>query len=348
MNFDSTIRMIEQGVEEDVFPGVAYAIGNRSRVLVKGFTGSRALYPDKKPLLEDTLFDMASLSKVISTTMLALKAVEHGRICLADKLDRFFSPCYDKGDITIKQLMTHTSGIAGHMPLWTKCRSASSVIDVILKAPFVYKTGTQTVYSCLGYILLGNIIEQCFGDRLDVLAQKHIFDVLGMTATRYLPLDGSGSGVDNVAATEYVKERNSYAEGIVHDENAVFLGGVAGNAGVFSNLSDMIKFTTMLSNRGKGYMSERMFELAIQNHTVGMSESRGLGFLLSGVMPSFAGDLFSENSYGHTGFTGTSLIVDEKTGLYCLLLTNRVHFGRENDKIVRFRRQVHNSLWGNI
>lgn len=342
MNFESTIRMIEQGVEQDVFPCVAYAIGNQAQVLEKGFLGYRSLYPEKMPLLENTLFDMASLSKVISTTMVALKAIEQGKLCLDDKLSYFFDNCYDKQDITIKKLLTHTSGISSHIPLWTMKIKPKEAVDAILKTEFAYKTESETVYSCMGYILLGRVIEVVYGDTLDNLAKKYVFDPLEMSTACYNPTS------DNVASTEYVKELNSYAKGVVHDENARFLGGVAGNAGVFATLDDMIKFCSMLSKRGEGFLSDRMFEKSIQNYTNGMSENRGLGFLLSGDRASFAGDLFSNGSYGHTGFTGTSIMVDNDTGLYTILLTNRVHFGRENDKIIRFRRQFHNNIWGNI
>lgn len=342
MNFESSIRMLQQGVEQDIFPCVAYAIGNQTQVMEKGVIGYRSLYPTKQAIQEDTLFDMASLSKVISTTMLALKAIEQGKLCLDDKLSYFFENTYDKQDITIKKLLTHTSGISSHIPLWTMKIKPEEAVDTILKTDFAYKTESETVYSCMGFILLGRILETVYGDTLDNLAKKYVFEPLEMETACYNPKS------DNIASTEYVKELNAYANGVVHDENARFLGGVAGNAGVFCSLNDMIKFSTMLSRRGKDFLSERVFEKAIQNYTNGMSEDRGLGFLLSGDRASFAGDLFSNGSYGHTGFTGTSIMVDNNTGLYAILLTNRVHFGRENDKIIRFRRQFHNSIWGNI
>ena len=341
MNYDSTVRLIEQGIREEIFPCAAFAIGRHDEVLKRGFMGNRSLFPEIQPLLEDSLFDMASLTKILSTTMLALKAVESGRISLADRLSLFFDQCYDKGDISIKQLMTHTSGIAAHFPLYEMNIRPDETIDAILKMPLAYKTGSAEVYSCMGFILLGKILERVYGDRLDKLARHMVFEPLGMKTAGYCPVGG------NTVSTEYSSDLNAYINGVVHDENARFLGGVSGNAGVFASLDDMIAFCAMLSRRGKGFLSERIFERAVENYTPGMEENRGLGFILNGSPLSFAGDLFSDGSYGHTGFTGTSVMVDNKTGLYAVLLTNRVHYGRENEKLFRFRRQFHNSIWGN-
>ncbi len=342
MNFDNTIKLIKQGIEEDIFPCAAFAIGNKSEVFIKDSIGCRSLYPDKEIITDETLFDMASLSKVISTTMVAFKAIELGKICLNDKLEYFFDNCYDKGEITIQNLLTHTSGIASHIPLWKLGIKTDKALDTILKNQFAYKTGSEMAYSCMGYIILGKVLEKVLGEPLDVLAKEYVFNPLDMKTATYSPKS------NNIASTEYSKEFGGYINGVVHDENARFLGGVAGNAGVFCTLDDMIKFSTMLANKGENYLSERMFNTAIQNYTHGFCENRGLGFMLSGDRPCFAGDLFSEGSYGHTGFTGTSIFVDKITGLYAILLTNRVHFGRENDKIIRFRRLFHNSIWGSL
>lgn len=343
MNFKSVVSMIEEALKEDVFPCAAYAIGNGERVLHKGFWGNRTLYPDSQPLEEDTLFDMASLSKLVSTTMIALKAIETGKLCLDDKLYRFFPECYDKSEVSVRQLMTHTSGISAHIPLYKMDIQPRESIDTILQTEFAYPPESEAVYSCMGYILLGKILEITYGKPLDKLAEEMVFEPLGMQTACYCPAEKY-----NVAATEYAPDLNKYAKGIVHDENARFLGGVAGNAGVFASLNDMIQFANMLSNRGEGFLSSAMFEKAVANYTPNKIESRGLGFLLTGERPTFAGDLFSNGSYGHTGFTGTSLIVDNNTGLYVILLTNRVHFGRENDKIIRFRRQFHNCIMGSL
>lgn len=343
MNFKLAVSMIEQAFKEDVFPCAAYAIGNGERVIQKGFIGNQSLYPESQSLQEDTLFDMASLSKLISTTMIALKAIETGKLCLDDKLYRFFVECYDKSEITVRQLLTHTSGLSAHIPLYAMGIQPQDAVDTILKTEYTYPPDSEAVYSCMGYIILGKILERIYEKPLNELAEEMVFAPLGMRTACYCPKENV-----NVASTEYAMDLNGYAKGIVHDENARFLGGISGNAGVFATLDDMIQFANMLSNRGEGYLSSAMFEKAVENYTPNKIESRGLGFLLTGDRPTFAGDLFSRGSYGHTGFTGTSLIVDNDTGLYVVLLTNRVHFGRENDKIIRFRRQFHNYIMGSL
>lgn len=342
MDFSKTRRLIEQGLSDDVFPCAAYAIGNRDRVFVSDSVGYRTLYPQKNPVTENTLFDVASLSKVVSTTMVALCAIENGKICLEDKLHYFFPNCYDKGELTIKNLVTHTSGLAASIPLYSFGIDPTEVYSTILKSPFDYKPNTQTVYSCMGYILLQGVLEAVYDDTLDELARKYVFAPLGMNNTCYKPMS------QDIAATEFAKDINDYCYGIVHDENARFLGGVSGNAGVFSTLSDMVRFCTMLCCEGEGFLSHATFNMMLKNYTSGFSEDRGIGFLLLSGKPTFAGDLVSEGSYGHTGFTGGSIAIDRANGVYAILLTNRVHFGRDNDRIVRFRRQFYNTVFSSF
>lgn len=340
MNFNKAVKLIEQGIADDVFPCAAYAIGNKERVFVKNSVGYKTLYPQKSAVTPNTLFDMASLSKIISTTMIALKAIETGKLCLDDKIHDFYEKYYDKGDLTIKNLLTHTSGISAHIPLYTFGIKPNAAIATILKSPFDYKTNRETVYSCMGYILLGDILQKIYEAPLNEIAEKLVFSPLSMENTTYKPMSS------NVASTEFCKDLNDYACGTVHDENARFLGGVSGNAGVFSTLDDVIKFCTMLSKNGDGFLSPATFSIAVKSYTPSFSENRGLGFLLTGSKPTFAGDLLSEGSFGHTGFTGGSLVVDKVSGVYAILLTNRVHFGRENDQIIRFRRRFYNSVYG--
>ena len=160
-----------------------------------------------------------------------------------------------------------------------------------------------------------------------------------MASTGYLPTG------DNIAATEISRRTGKLIQGVVHDENARFQGGVSGNAGVFSNVPDMIRFCEMLALGGKGYLAPATLQAAIRNRTPGFDTHRGLGFHLAGVDANFMGDLFPVDSFGHTGFTGTSFAIDPHTGFYVILLTNRVHPTRENLKLMRFRRAFHNALY---
>jgi len=191
----------------------------------------------------------------------------------------------------------------------------------------------------MGYILLGKILEAVYGQTLDVLAETRVFGPLGMRRTGYRPAGG------NIAPTEADERTGEALRGIVHDENARFLGGVSGNAGVFSDIGDAARFASMLAQGGEGFLSAATLRLATMNHTPGHPERRGLGFCLGGTPDSFMGDLFPAASFGHTGFTGASLAVDPTTGLFAVLLSNRVHPTRRNERIFRFRRAFHNQVY---
>lgn len=367
MQFQNTKALIHDAVERQIIPCAAYAIGQGNDVYMRESVGFRSLFPAREEVRENTLFDMASLSKVLSTTMVALRFLEEGRMLLTDPLSRFFSREELEGapegraDATVFRLMTHSSGITPHIALWNLIPREvvgtpdfdSAVAGTILRSAPFCKVGEQVHYSCMGYILLQKILERISGKPLDLLAKEYVFDPLGMTSTGYLPFGSNLNKPDcNAAATEFSSIHQYYIRGHVHDENAHFLGGVSGNAGVFSNLSDMITFAQMLSLRGEmpssvgggQYLSRRMFELAIQDYTLGLNESRGLGLQLRPPLPalSAAGDLFAYGSYGHTGFTGTSLYVDAKTGVWAVLLTNAVHLGRDKTEFFRVRRLFHN------
>lgn len=340
--FSRTIALIQKGIGEGVFPGVALVVGDRQGELLRYVQGNRSIYPIKEPLEEDSLFDLASLTKLVSTTMIALKFIEEGKLSLQDTIDTFFEAPVDKKLITIKQLMTHTGGFKSTFRLDQRSKSNKECIKLILEEPLEIKPGENVIYSCMGYILLGKILEQVGGTGLDILSREYVFNPLEMSHTSYKP------HTPNVAATEYDAETKTYLKGVVHDENARFLEGISGNAGVFSNIDDLSKFARMLANQGVYkehiYLAPSVFEASIRNNTAGMNEHRGLGFSLKDEQSHPAGDLFAKGSFGHTGFTGTSLWIEKKSGLYVVLLTNRVHPSRENTGIIRFRRLLHNVI----
>ena len=258
--------------------------------------------------------------------------------------------------------MTHTSGITPHIALWREIPAdqvgtpefSSLVAHTILRSAPFCGVGEQVHYSCMGYILLQQILERISGKRLDVLAREYVYNPLVMRSTGYLPFGSNENKPDcNAATTELSPLHGYYIRGHVHDENAHFLGGVSGNAGLFTTLADTVYFAKMLSLRGENpndtgnrFLSRRTFDLAVTDYTKGKNESRGLGFQLRPPLPalSAAGDLFAYGSFGHTGFTGTSLYVDAVTGIWAVLLTNAVHFGREKTEFFRVRRLFHNAV----
>ncbi|MDO5022411.1 MAG: serine hydrolase domain-containing protein [Eubacteriales bacterium] len=330
-------KLIKEGIEQNIFPAAVAAVGVKNKTLAMYASGHIYL-PNGPSTDEHTLFDMASCSKIMSTTMLSLLALEQGDITLEDSISRFFEVPLDKENITVRNLLTHTSGIAPHLLLQNLTSDPKNVFDVILSLPLAGERG-KPMYSCLGFILLGKILEKVYQKPLDVLSKEKVFRPLNMLNSGYLPKG------DNIAATELDPLTGKAIQGVVHDENARFMGGVAGNAGVFSNIKDMDIFAHMLAQDGQGLLSPISMLNARRNYTQGFDEHRGLGFHVGGLAGSFFGDLLPYDSFGHTGFTGTSVVVDPNSGFYCVLLTNRVHPSRENVKHLRFRRKIHNVMY---
>ncbi|MBR6534898.1 MAG: beta-lactamase family protein [Clostridia bacterium] len=360
--FEKTERLIQNGIDTCVFPGAAYAVGDKNGIYLNDFKGySRTIMNEDEPngvfcgkippnaslLTRDTLFDMASLTKILSTTTVCLRMIEDGMICLDDTIGRFFSVPNDKKDIQIRHLMTHSSGIHPHFALYDMCSSPEQVLDTIISQPLFYKTSERVEYSCMGYIVLGKILETVSGESLDSLAERYVFSPLGMSSTGYCPDRNPKLKNKECVCEEYSHHSKKYIQGVVHDENARFMGGVSGNAGVFSCIDDVCKFALMLSRFGvyenEQFLTPSILKKAIYNYTKDIpGQDRGLGFYLSSGIYDPCGDLFALGSFGHLGFTGNSLFVDKDTGMFAVLLTNRVHYTRGNDKILRFRRLFHN------
>ena len=335
--FERAAQLVEEGIQNGAYPAA---------VLSVSVGGKECLCRAFGKATTQTLFDMASVSKILAATMVAFRFIETGRLRLYDKVSLFFDAPEDKKNITILQLMTHTSGIDPHFYLSERTDDPANAASVILAEPLLHAPGEMPDYSCMGYILLGKILEQIGGAPLDVLAQEWVFGPLGMTHTTYRPCG-------DIAPTELDPATQKPFCGVVHDENARFLNGISANAGVFSDIRDMRIFADMLANGGKtadgtAFLSPAMLKKALYNYTPGMDEHRGLGFNLAGSPLVFLGDLLSPLSFGHTGFTGTSFAVDPETGLSVVLLTNRVCPTRENPKLIRMRSLIHNACAGAI
>ena len=342
MSTENLKNILLKGLEQGAYPCCAAAVGRGNEVFFRFSAGHRALFPEELPLTENTLFDMASLTKLMGTTMACLRMLEEGKIALNDKISKYFPQCFGKEDITVFMLMTHTSGISAHMPLYLD-KDSGDAVSAILSKPLAYPTGTKTVYSCMGYILLGKILEKIEGKTLDKIVKERVFVPLGMENSFYNP------PADAIcAATERDVLTGEMVCGVVHDENARFLNGISGNAGMFCTVNDTVRFAKMLSQRGAGYLDEKTFSLAVTDYTPDFDESRGLGFQLYGGKPFPGGSKMSIGSYGHTGFTGTSLFVDNKTGVYAILLTNRVHPTRENGLLYPIRREFYDTVFSEI
>lgn len=328
MRVEKITELLKKGINDGAFPCYAAAVGRESEVFYKSIGGFRAVEPERLPMTEDTLFDMASLSKLIGTTMAALKLIEGGRLAFENRICDYFDNCCGKENITIFQLMTHTSGIKAHFPLWLRGIEPKDAADEIIREKSGYEASSDAVYTCMGYILLGKILELIENEPLDRIVDRLVLTPLGMKNSGYCPKNKP------FAATERDAVTCEIICGTVHDENARFLGGVSGNAGIFCDINDCIRFASMLSEKGKGFIDEKLFEYAITDFTPDFSDRRGIGFQLV------------DDRYGHTGFTGTSIYVDRNSKTYAVLLTNRVHPTRENYKLMPLRREFHGLVFG--
>lgn len=329
------------GVREGCFPSAAAAVGVKNHVLAEAFAGE-APVPGGTPVDAHTRYDMASLSKVIGTSMVALRAMEAGKLRLDERIVDFFPDApADKADITVFRLMTHTGGFEPSFRLDRLLTDPEDAVRCILDYPLAEKPGVRPVYSCMGYILLGKMLEKRLGAPLNELADRMVFRPLGMAETCYCPDPASAV----FAATEVDPVSGRPWTGVVHDENARFLRGISGNAGVFMSLSDGIRFASMLAAGGAGFLRPETLKAAEKNYTPGQEQHRGLGFQISGSPDCFLSTAVPEGTFGHTGFTGTSLLVEPESGFWVLLLTNRVYPTRDTAALFPFRRKLHAEAW---
>lgn len=352
MSFDikrleNAMSIVDRFVYDGRIPGAVACIGKSNGIhTIRAFGYSR-LFPKPSAMADNTLFDAASITKVVCTTILTLLFMEYGILRLDDAVGTFIPEFTAGKEIAIRHLLTHTSGLPAWIALFAPGRDRSAMISGLFATPLKSRPGTTVEYSCLGYILLGEILERISGKGLDALAREMIFDPLGMSESSYNP---SPELALRAAATEQDRDSGVYLQGIVHDENARGLGGVSGNAGLFTTAGDLSIFCRMLLNMGRHsnerFLSEASVRLSTSDHTSELGETRGLGWVIKGRdRYSSAGDLFSETSFGHTGFTGTSIWIDPKADLFVILLTNAVHPTRENKgHIIRLRPLFHNAV----
>jgi len=337
--------IINTAIADHTAPAMAVAVG-RYDSLVYLHSYGRLTYADSSPAVDEhTRFDMASLTKVIATTTAAMMLEEQGRLdidhTVASYLPGFNAP--DKKSITVRMLLTHRGGLEAFAPLWKTLRGRDQYLAAINSRPLIYAPDTKSVYSDWDFVLMGLIVEHITGETLDRYTARTIFGPLGMTETGFRP-----DTVDkrHIAPTEIeLDPARGQVWGSVHDENAWALGGVAGHAGLFSTAHDLAIFARMLLNGGSIGSVRLLWPATIARWTSaqGAGSSRALGWDTPAVHSS-AGRFFSPRSYGHTGYTGTSIWTDPERGVWVVLLTNRVYPTRNNSKHLNLRREVSDAV----
>jgi len=322
-------------------PGAAIAVGRNGHLAYSGGYG-RLDWNDQpsSTVDENTIYDMASLTKVIATTTVAMMLEESGKLdidrTVASYIPEFNAP--EKATITVRQLLTHRGGLEAFAALYKTYRGRDQYLQQINLRPLANPPGAKMVYSDWDMILTQLVIERITGTTLDAFADEHVFKPLGMNDTRFLP---PAEWKPRIAPTEVDTTRGGLLRGIVHDENAWAMGGVAGHAGLFSTAHDLSIFAQMMLNGGEYNGLKLLKPVTIARWTArqGKESSRTLGWD-SPSPNSSAGHYFSPRSFGHTGFTGTSIWIDPEKQLYVILLTNRVDPTRDNQKLVPVRRAV--------
>jgi uncharacterized protein YbbC (DUF1343 family) len=321
-------EQIGQAVHTGLIPGAVLVIGHNGAVVYRKAYGERALIPKREPMTVDTMFDAASLTKVIATTPSVMKLFEQGKIRIDDPVTKYLPEFQDgHSDITIRDLMTHFSGLRPDLDLKPVWSGYETGIERALKDQPARPPGIRFVYSDINFILMGEIVDRLSGKMLNDFARENIFEPLGMRDTMFLP---GRDLIPRIAPTEMDPATAQPFRGVVHDDTSRFMGGVAGHAGMFTTADDLAKFAQMMLDHGEAN-GVRLFSAAtVEKFTSPASPAdqpilRGLGWDIDSPYSSNRGELFPIGSYGHTGFTGTSVWIDPTSRTYVILLTNVVH-----------------------
>ena len=344
--FNAVDKVINKAIEDKSFPGAVVLVWKDGKTIYEKAFGNYTYDSSSPKIKTTTIYDLASVTKVVATTTAAMICYDRNLFSLDDKVVKYIPEFGVNGKeyITIKNLLIHNSGLPAWKKFYGRDLKYDDVINEIYSSELEYKTGEKTVYSDLGIITLGKIIEKVSGKSLDVFCKDEIFIPLKMESTFYNPDDSLKKLCAPTETDNYWRMKT--LQGEVHDETSAMLNGVAGHAGLFSTADDLAKLMSVLLNKGK--INQKIFiqQSTIELFTKRVSEesTRAFGWDTKSDSGSSAGKYFSKNSFGHTGYTGTSIWADPDRNLFVVFLTNRVYPTRENTKIQKVRPQLHNAV----
>jgi len=349
------------GAVGDAYPGAVLSVLWHGDVVVRHATGRTAAREGAPMVAPETVYDLASLTKVTATLPLVLQAVAEGRVGLDDPVPVHL-PESPHHNVTIRHLLTHTSGLPAWIPFYLRTMGGDAIVRGAAATPLDAPPGAQVTYSDIGFVLLGEIVRRTFGAPLDVLAKKRVYDPLEMDHTGYRPVHGA-AGVgedlraiapteDGTAVEQQMTQDPQWAEagrrhtwrryliwGEVHDSNAHAMGGVSGHAGLFGTAGDLIAYARMWLAEGRGPHGRVLAPALVREAVTAQTpppKLRGLGWALTGEQGWWR-DALSPGAFGHTGFTGTSIVIDPARDLAIVLLSNAVHLGRDRTGILSLR-----------
>ena len=327
-SLDSRLAVLDpitnDAIAHGQIPGAVVIVGHNGQVVYRQAYGNRAFVPRRESMTIDTVFDCASLTKVVATTMAVMQLWEQGKLRMNDPVAEYLPEFGQNGkqDITIRQLLVHFSGLAPDMDLTKPWEGKETAYRIAFEEAPEHTSGAGFLYSDINFVVLGALVERLSGEPLDQYAAKHVFAPLGMKETRFLP---PASWEARIAPTEEDEEHH-LLRGVVHDPTARRMGGVAGNAGVFSTADDLALFAQALLDGGRGVLTPAtVAKMTAPQQPANSTVLRGFGWDIDSPLSSNRGELLPVGGYGHTGFTGTSLWIDPATKTYIVLLTNAVH-----------------------
>jgi serine-type D-Ala-D-Ala carboxypeptidase len=357
-NFSQIDQTMKEAVEEGVFPGAVLLVGVGEEIVLHQAYGQAARLPQPRPMQLDTVFDLASLTKPLATTLAVMVQVARGKLHLDDPIENlggsFSYPGKEK--ITLRQLLAHTAGFPAWLPYylelerWDGDRKAA-LRRMVRREPLRNTPGSQTLYSDLGFIFLDWILEETSGRDLHTWTREHIYQPLGLKEMGFRSLTAAGTeNLEKYAATEDCPWRKKIMCGEVHDENTYAAGGVSGQAGLFGTALEVFRLLREIKQAYDSPGASRLFDGNLVRTFWARQETsenhpRALGYDTPSGTESSAGRFISPNSVGHLGFTGTSFWFDLDRDLLVILLTNRVHPTRTNEKIRRFRPLIHELIF---
>jgi uncharacterized protein YbbC (DUF1343 family)/CubicO group peptidase (beta-lactamase class C family) len=326
--FDVLDSIVQEAIRDDEIPGAVVLVGHDGQVIYRKAFGERALEPRREPMTVDTIFDLASLTKVIATTTAVMQLVEKGRIRVNEPVAKYIPEFAENGkeEITVRELLTHHSGLPADLDLSQLYLSQpgqgrETAFHMAYAEKPIYAPGSRFLYSDINFIVLGALVERVSGISLNEYCQKNIFVPLRMAHTRFLP---PVVWLPKIAPTQY-DEHDKMLRGVVHDPTARRMGGVAGHAGLFSTADDLAKFAQALLNGGTILSALMVEKMTTPQQPPTSQVLHGFGWDIDSPFSSNRGDLLPVGSFGHTGFTGTSLWIDPTTRTYIIVLTNAVH-----------------------
>jgi serine-type D-Ala-D-Ala carboxypeptidase len=337
-------EFLQSRIEAKDFPSVSYLVAEKGKIVLQDALGLAVVEPEKIEARTDTIYDLASLTKVLVTGLLCAKLIEAGEINLHDKIAKYFDEfdTNEKREITTRNLLTHTSGFRAWLPFYLICDLRFAICDCIAAEPLENPINAKVLYSDLNFLTLTFLLEKIYGERIDEIAKREIFEPLNLQNTFYNPPKNLQN---RIAASEKGNEfekktcieqgfeirnpqsaiRNRIIWGEVHDGNCWFMNGVSGHAGLFSTAEDVFKIAQQFLPNQSQLLNAETCKLFRTNFTRGLNEARSIAFQLAETPESSAGNFLSKHSFGHLGFTGTSLWIEPETERIFVLLTNRTH-----------------------